>query len=99
MLAALLRGLVLPLALAAGIVLQLAYPGEFDYALHEGGPALVTWIAVVGGVVALVLGLWRRPAVELPGAVVGLAAASSCCRWPSTRPPTGARRRRGPRAR
>ena len=37
------------LALAAGIVLQLAYPGEFDYALHEGGPALVTWIAVGGG--------------------------------------------------
>ena len=73
-LAALLRGLVLPLALAAGIVLQLAYPGEFDYALHQGGPALVTWIAVVGGVVALVLGLWLRPAIELPGGVVGLAA-------------------------
>ena len=73
-LAALLRGLVLPLALAAGIVLQLAYPGEFDYKLHEGGPALVTWIAIAGGVVALVIGLWRRPAIELPGAVVGLAA-------------------------
>ncbi len=73
-LAALLRGLVLPLALAAGIVLQLAYPGEFDYALHQGGPALVTWIAVAGGVVALVLGLWLRPAIELPGRVVGLAA-------------------------
>jgi hypothetical protein len=73
-LAALLRGLVLPLALAGGIVLQLAYPGEFDYTLHEGGPALVTWIAVVGGVVALALGLWRRPSFELPGAVVGLAA-------------------------
>ena len=73
-LAALLRGLVLPLALAAGIVLQLAYPGEFDYTLHEGGPALVTWIAVVGGVIALVLGLWRRPAIERPGAVVGVAA-------------------------
>src|SRR6185503_20585623 len=73
-LAAVLRGLVLPLALAAGILLQLVYPGEFDYALREGGPALVTWIAVVGGVVALVLGLWRRPAIELPGAVVGLAA-------------------------
>jgi hypothetical protein len=73
-LAALLRGLVLPLALAGGILLQLAYPGEFDYTLHAGGPALVTWIAVVGGVVALAIGLWRRPAVELPGAVVGLAA-------------------------
>jgi hypothetical protein len=73
-LAALLRGLILPLALAAGIVLQLAYPGEFDYKLHEGGPALVTWIAIAGGVVALAIGVWRRPAIELPGAVVGLAA-------------------------
>ncbi len=34
----------------------------------------MTWIAVVGGVVALALGLWRRPAIELPGAVVGIAA-------------------------
>ena len=74
-LAALMRGLVLPLALAGGIALQLAYPGEFDYALREGGPALVTWIAVFGGLLALAIGLWRRPAVELPGTVVGLAAA------------------------
>jgi hypothetical protein len=73
-LAALLRGLILPLALAAGIVLQLTYPGEFGYRLHEGGPALVTWIAVAAGVAALVLGLLRRPAIELPGTVVGLAA-------------------------
>ncbi len=73
-LSALMRGLVLPLALAAGIVLQLAYPGEFDYALREGGPALVTWIAVGGGAAALVLGLWRRSALGRPGAVVGLAA-------------------------
>jgi hypothetical protein len=73
-LAALMRGLVLPLALAAGIALQLTYPGEFDYALHEGGPALVTWIAVIGGLAALVIGVWRRRAIELPGAVVGLAA-------------------------
>jgi hypothetical protein len=73
-LAAVLRELVLPLALAAGILLQLAYPGEFDYALHQGGPALVTWFAVAAGVVALVLGLWRRSAIERPGTVVGLAA-------------------------
>ena len=25
------------------------YPGEFDYRLEHGGPALVTWFAVVGG--------------------------------------------------
>lgn len=73
-LAALLRGLVLPLALAGGIALQLVYPGEFDYALREGGPALVTWIAVIGGAAALVIGVWWRRAIELPGAVVGLAA-------------------------
>ena len=98
-LSALLRGLVLPLALAAGIVLQLAYPGEFDYTLHEGGPALVTWIAVVGGFIALVLGLWRRPAIERPGASWVSPRASSSCRWPCTPPPTGARPKPGLRAR
>ena len=56
-LAALLRGFVLPAALAGGIALQLLYPGEFSYRLEDGGPALVTWFAVVGGVVALVGGL------------------------------------------
>ena len=40
MLAALLRGLVLPAALVGGIALQLAYPGEFTYRLEDGGPAL-----------------------------------------------------------
>jgi hypothetical protein len=74
-LAALLRSLLLPLALVAGIVLQRAYPGEFDRTLHEGGPALVTWIAVAGAVVALAIGLWRRPVVGRSGGVVGLAAA------------------------
>ena len=39
------RGLVLALALAAGIVFQLAWPGDFGYRLDEGGPAVVTWIA------------------------------------------------------
>jgi hypothetical protein len=73
-LAALIRGLLLPLALAGGIALQLAYRGEFDYALQKGGPALVTWFAVVGGLAALAIGLWRRPAIERPGTVVGLAA-------------------------
>ena len=56
-LAAFLRGLVLPAAFAGGLALQLAYPGEFSYRLEDGGPALVTWFAVVGGVAALVLGL------------------------------------------
>jgi hypothetical protein len=56
-LATYVRALVLPLALVAGIALQLAYPGEFGYGIEEGGPALVTWIAVVGGAVALAIGL------------------------------------------
>ena len=56
-LAGLLRVLVLPLALAAGISLQLLYPGDFGYRLQDGGPALATWIAVAGGTVALAGGL------------------------------------------
>ena len=44
----LLRRWLLPVALAAGIVLQLAYPGDFDYVLTDGGPALATWVAAIG---------------------------------------------------
>ena len=73
-LAAILRSLLLPAALVAGIVLQRSYPGEFDYRLEHGGPALVTWVAVAGGVAALVWGLLRRPAVERPTWLVGAAA-------------------------
>ncbi len=74
-LAALLRWLLLPAALAGGIALQLLYPGEFAYRLDQGGPAFVTWFAVGGAVVALVYGLWRRPAIERPAGIVGVAAA------------------------
>ena len=38
---ALLGWLVLPVALIAGIVLQLAFPGDFGYRLEDGGPAFV----------------------------------------------------------
>jgi hypothetical protein len=59
------RALVLPVALVAGIVLQQLWPGDFDYGLHHGGPALATWIAVVGGTIALAAGLaLRRPALR-----------------------------------
>ena len=74
----LLRFLVLPLALAAGIVLQQLFPGDFGYRLLDGGPALATWIALVGGGVALVLGLVlrrRRRPMEDRGALVAVAAA------------------------
>ena len=76
-LAALLRALVLPAALTAGIALQLLYPGEFGYRLEEGGPALVTWLAVGGGAVALAGGLVflrHRVPLERP-ALAGWAAS------------------------
>jgi hypothetical protein len=71
--------LALPGALAAGIVLQLEYPGDFGLRLQEGGPAVATWIALWGGLAALVLAtvLVRRgrPArLERPGALAALAA-------------------------
>jgi hypothetical protein len=49
--------LLLPLALVAGIVLEHQWPGDFAYGLRRGGPAAVTWVALVGGSAALVLGL------------------------------------------
>ena len=48
---------LVPLALVAGIVLQHRWPGDFAYGLRRGGPAAVTWWALVGGAVALALGL------------------------------------------
>jgi hypothetical protein len=47
----------LPVGLAAGIGFQLAYPGDFGYALDQGGPALATWIALAGGAGALAAGI------------------------------------------
>jgi hypothetical protein len=60
-----------PLALAAGIGLQLAFPGDFGYRVDEGGPATATWIAVVGSLAALGYGMLGRAPVE---ARAGLAA-------------------------
>jgi hypothetical protein len=60
---------VLPAALAAGITLQLLWPGDFVYGLRHGGPAALTWFAFAGGAVALVVGLFfrRRRVLERPG--------------------------------
>ena len=56
-----LTGPVTPLlALAAGIGLQVLYPGDFEYRLEDTAPALITWVAVAGAVAALVVGLVRR---------------------------------------
>ena len=63
-LARLLGPLVAPLALALGVALQLLYPGDFGYFLEDGGPAWATWFAVIGCVVALVVGFWGRPPLE-----------------------------------
>lgn len=69
--------LVLPASLAAGIALELEWPGNFTYGLAGSGPRIVTWIAFGGALAALVLGaivLRRRQAVERPR-VAALAAA------------------------
>ncbi len=79
-----LRWLLLPVALAGGIVLQLLYPGEFSYRLEDGGPALVTWFAVVAGLAALGYGLWRRPSLEQPAGLVGYGRGA--LRPPDRRP-------------
>jgi hypothetical protein len=55
------RFVVLPAALAAGIVLQLLWPGDFGVGLRHGGPALATWVALIGGLVALAAVLVVRP--------------------------------------
>jgi hypothetical protein len=76
-LAGLARWLVLPLALGAGIALQLAWPGDFGYRFGGGGPALATWFAVLGGAAAVVVAaVVRRPRFEESrGPLVALAAA------------------------
>ena len=74
-----------PLALVAGVGFQAAFPGDFDYALNEGAPSWLVWIAVVAGAAGLAVGVLRRgPPLEanaaiaaslflLPIVVVGLA--------------------------
>ncbi len=68
-LAALVGPLVVPLALGAGIVLQLAYPGDFAYRVGDLGPAWATWVAFAGAVVALVLGFRQRVSRETSAAL------------------------------
>jgi hypothetical protein len=66
---------VLPLALAAGIWLELEYPGNFAYA-GAGGPAFAAWVGLLGGLGALGLGVvlsrWR--ALERSGLISTAAA-------------------------
>jgi hypothetical protein len=75
-----------PVALIAGALFQWFYPGDFDYAFDDPGPAWVVWVAVPGAIVAFLVGFaWRRrPPLEdtaaiaaalflAPVVVVGLA--------------------------
>jgi len=67
-------GPVLPaVALVAGATIQALYPGDFQYALQNGAPGIIVWIALAAGVVALVVGLLRRG--EPLEASAGFAAA------------------------
>jgi hypothetical protein len=66
---------VLPAALAAGIVLQRLWPGDFAYGLRHGGPGVATWIALIGGAVALAVGLFRSR--ERSRERYGLASAAT----------------------
>ncbi|HEV3479977.1 MAG TPA: hypothetical protein VG144_11090, partial [Gaiellaceae bacterium] len=76
-LAGVLRGAALPVALAAGLWLQLTWPGDFGD-LEDGGPAAATWIALAGGVVAIPVGLYlprRFAPIQDRGFFAALAAA------------------------
>jgi hypothetical protein len=54
-LAGLLRRYTLALALAAGIALQLAWPGDFGYRLHAGGaPGWLAWAALAAICISLI---------------------------------------------
>jgi hypothetical protein len=86
LLAGRLRVVGVAIGLGLGIALQLAYPGSFNYGGGDG-PAYPVWVALIGGALAVLLLLWRRPTVlaepvwgiaviaafALPVAVAGLA--------------------------
>ena len=77
-LARLLRIGALPVALGAGIAFQLAYPGDFGYALDRGGLSLATWIALFGGAAALAVGIAlprRLGEFDRVGPIAALTAA------------------------
>ena len=83
-----------PIALVAGAGFQAAFPGDFNYVLDEPGPSWVVWVAVVGAVAGLVVGLVRRgPPLEAsagPAAALFLlpVVAVGFARWtPTPTPP------------
>ena len=66
---------VLPLALGAGIGLDLAWPGDFGASPSDRGPAFVGWYAAIAGTLALVVALLARRSLDRPGRLTGTAAA------------------------
>jgi hypothetical protein len=63
-----------PVALIAGALLQWRYPGDFDYAFDDPGPAWVVWAAVAGAVLAFAVGFaWRRRAPLEEAAAIAAA--------------------------
>jgi hypothetical protein len=66
--------LILPAAFAGGIVLQRLWPGDFEYGLRHGGPAIATWIALFGGAAALVVAIVTRPRPARENHRLGAAA-------------------------
>ena len=68
---------VLPVALAAGVALQLLFPGDFTLRLDDGGPAAVTWFAAVGALAAVTAAAVARARglTERGDAVTAAAAA------------------------
>ena len=76
-LARLLGPLLPPVALAAGVALQLAYPGDFTLRLEEGGgPAAAAWIALAGSGLGLVVAvlLRERAVLDRRGPLVAISA-------------------------
>ena len=75
-LAGLLRGAALPAGLAAGLWLQITWPGDFGQ-LDQGGPAFATWVALVGGLAAIPAGFFvmrRWRGIERRGLYAGATA-------------------------
>jgi hypothetical protein len=71
-LAGLIGWAVVPLALAAGIALQLASPGDFG-GFEHGGPAAATYVAAFGALAAIAVALVVRRRIEAPGPAAAAA--------------------------
>lgn len=92
-LARLIGPLLIPLALGAGMFLQIVYPGDFEYVLKNPAPAWIAWFAAIGAVAALVVGfVRRRPALETGAAIAAAAfltpvVAGGLLQWNRPDPP------------